>query len=526
MNSSGLIRNLIFFVLVMSLTACGGSSGGSTSSSSTSKNNPPPSTTPPTAPSAPTGLTASAGNAQVVLSWTAATGVTSYNVKRSTTSGGPYTNVQTGIMGTSYTNTGLTNGTTYYFVVSATNTFGESGNSSQVSAKPVAPTQVPSVPTGVTATPSNAQVFLGWNAVSGATGYKIYRGTNVIGSPTSNNFTDTGLTNGTAYTYQVSATNSVGEGTKSSSVSATPQAPTSGASFPARWSVGAPGVGRYDWRDARLPVPSGYTLVEGNAADGYAINYYACGNVVLDHVYLRGFLYLGTGCYGHVTITNSIIAPPVGSGQRPILANSDGQQPLTITITNSTIRPEPVVSGQTNAPLVEHALNGCVNCSIVMDRVDVANTGGMCECSDNVTITNSWLHDNWVPLTNPELAHTGGVFPYGGSGPLIVRNNRLEPGVDATTGQEHVDYWKPITAVLFTQGGAMTNGYIIEGNFISLGSFDVAFEIGNGLIVRNNVLGPNHFGYASNTGATFAEWTNNVQGNIDGTSTSVMIPRP
>ena len=86
-------------------------------------------------PSAPTGLSATAGNAQVSLSWTASTGATSYNVKRSTTNGGPYTTVSSPA-GTSYTNTGLTNGTTYYYIVTAVNANGESGNSNQASATP------------------------------------------------------------------------------------------------------------------------------------------------------------------------------------------------------------------------------------------------------------------------------------------------------------------------------------------------------------------------------------------------------
>ena len=69
------------------------------------------------------------------LSWSASTGATSYNVKRSTTSGGPYTTIASPTT-TSYTDTGLTNGTTYYYVVSAVNAAGESANSAQVSAAP------------------------------------------------------------------------------------------------------------------------------------------------------------------------------------------------------------------------------------------------------------------------------------------------------------------------------------------------------------------------------------------------------
>jgi hypothetical protein len=90
-----------------------------------------------TAPAAPTGLTATAGNAQVSLSWNLSSGATSYIVKRSTTSGGSYTNIATGVTSLPYINSGLTNGTTYYYVVSAVNATGESGNSNQASATPV-----------------------------------------------------------------------------------------------------------------------------------------------------------------------------------------------------------------------------------------------------------------------------------------------------------------------------------------------------------------------------------------------------
>ena len=89
-------------------------------------------------PGAPTGLSASAGSGQVSLSWTAPSGSpTSYTIKRSTTSGGPYA-IEDTTTATSYTDTELTNGTTYYYVVSATNSGGEGANSSQASATPQA----------------------------------------------------------------------------------------------------------------------------------------------------------------------------------------------------------------------------------------------------------------------------------------------------------------------------------------------------------------------------------------------------
>ncbi len=92
---------------------------------------------------APGDLTATAGNAQVTLSWSASAGAASYNVKRSTASGGPYATIATGVAATGHTDTGLSNGTRYYYVVSAVNGARLSVNSEQVSATPSGPTNPP-----------------------------------------------------------------------------------------------------------------------------------------------------------------------------------------------------------------------------------------------------------------------------------------------------------------------------------------------------------------------------------------------
>jgi len=90
-------------------------------------------------PLAPTNVVATASNASVALNWSPALTATGYNVKRSTTDGGPYPVVFSGITLTGYTDTLVTNGTTYYYIVTATNSVGESTNSSQVSAIPTVP---------------------------------------------------------------------------------------------------------------------------------------------------------------------------------------------------------------------------------------------------------------------------------------------------------------------------------------------------------------------------------------------------
>jgi hypothetical protein len=88
----------------------------------------------------PANLTVTAGDSQVTLSWIAVNGATGYNAKRSTNAGGPYTTFASNVTGTSYIDNTVTNGTTYYYVVTAVDSNGnESANSNEASANPQAP---------------------------------------------------------------------------------------------------------------------------------------------------------------------------------------------------------------------------------------------------------------------------------------------------------------------------------------------------------------------------------------------------
>ena len=116
------------YFFTVTATDAGGSSTPSTEASGT------------VIPTVPTGLSASAGNASITLSWSAATGATSYNVYQGTKSGGEgAAPVQSSISGTSTAISGLTNGTAYYFTVAAADAGGTSAPSSEANATPVAP---------------------------------------------------------------------------------------------------------------------------------------------------------------------------------------------------------------------------------------------------------------------------------------------------------------------------------------------------------------------------------------------------
>ena len=110
----------------------------------------------------PAHLVATAGDGQVALFWTAAPGATTYNVYYSTTKGAEKSSGNKAVASSTptLTVTGLTNGSTYYFVVTAVSPAGESDTSNEASAEPVA--AIAAVPAGVTATPDNSQVTISW----------------------------------------------------------------------------------------------------------------------------------------------------------------------------------------------------------------------------------------------------------------------------------------------------------------------------------------------------------------------------
>jgi hypothetical protein len=120
---------------------------------------------------APTNVIAGAGDSQVVLSWNSVTNAANYQVFRSPTNGGPYTQIAV-VAVPSYADTPLINGTKYYYVVKAANAAGTSANSTQVSARPVSVTP----PSGYAALVGN-QLQLSWPADH--TGWRLQMNTDL-----------------------------------------------------------------------------------------------------------------------------------------------------------------------------------------------------------------------------------------------------------------------------------------------------------------------------------------------------------
>ena len=177
----------------------------------------------PSAPVVKIGNSAASGKPQ--LTWRAMYGATSYRIYRSTSRGSGYSLLGT-TTATSYTNTGAKAGTTYYYRVKACNDAGLSPYSNVVSGqvKSVTPKlSAPVVKIGHSA--ASGKPMLTWNAVSGATSYKVYRATSqngtysLLGTVTATSYTNTGAKAGTTYYYKVKAVNSAGESAYSNIVS-------------------------------------------------------------------------------------------------------------------------------------------------------------------------------------------------------------------------------------------------------------------------------------------------------------------
>jgi uncharacterized protein (DUF1800 family) len=212
----------------VSYRVAGTNSGGDGPSSNVASATPSAPTPAPT--TAPT-VSATGGDGYIDISWTAVPTATGYKVFNVTGATPALVTTVTTSTTLTFKHTPLPNGTAVSYRVAGTNAGGDGPLSNTATATP---NVALSAPTNLSAVAGNAMITLAWTPVTGATSYRVYRGTTSNGQsatplspqPTTSAFVDSGLTNGTTYFYKVTAVASGTESARSDERSATPLAPT------------------------------------------------------------------------------------------------------------------------------------------------------------------------------------------------------------------------------------------------------------------------------------------------------------
>ena len=329
---------------------------------------------------APSVESVTAGDSHVLLTWSKVYGSVSYAVYQGTASG-TYGDAVATVTGLTYDATGLTNGTTYYFVVKAVNPSGISAASNEVSATPQV--AAPGVPVLGLAAPGDARISLNWDPVIGSTGYKIFRSTTsgVYGleeasvSGSVYGYDVTGLTNGTTYYFVIQATNPGGDSTASNEVSATPRTVPS--------------------------APTGVTAVAGNGQA--TVSFTTPANGGSDITY-----YKVTAMPGNITVTGAsspITVTGLSNGVAYTFTvqavNSAGSSAASDASTSVTPREPSSSSNSSSTPATPQPAVDVFNSSIV-NEVNLVKTmeAKVTEAKQaNVTIDFADIKGHWAEKT-------------------------------------------------------------------------------------------------------------------------------
>ena len=287
-------------------------------------------------PAAPSGLTVgSATVSSLTLGWTDnSDSETGFVIERSLTSGSGYSTIYTtGVNVTSYVNTGLNDGTQYYYRVRATNAAGPSANSNEASGTTLlAP---PDAPTGLSVgTPTVSSLTLGWTDNSDSeTGFQIERsltsGSGFVLIHTTaanvNSYVNTGLNDGIQYFYRVRATNLAGQSGYSNEASGTTVLAPPAA--PSGLNVGNPTTStlQLDWTDnsdnetgfeveRSLTVVGGYSLVTTAPANATNLTDTGLEDDTRYYYRVRAINAAGPSSYSNTDNARTLLAVPVDPG--------------------------------------------------------------------------------------------------------------------------------------------------------------------------------------------------------------------
>ncbi len=420
---------------------------------------------PSTAPGAPTSLSATGGSAQAVLTWTApvsdgGSDILDYTVQYKLSADSEWSTFSDGVSSsTGATVTGLSNGETYNFRVYTVTNIGTSSASSTANATTDS-TSAPDAPTSLNATSGNTQVALSWTAPasdggSAITDYVVEYNdgggwsTFVDGTSTGTSATVTGLSNGTSYTFRVSAVNAIGTGSASSTATATPATtpgiPTSLA------GVAASGQTALTWT---APVSTG-----GSAITDYVVEYklssdlswttFADGTSATASATVTGLTNgssydfrvsatnsAGTGSVSDTATATYVIVPGVPTSLTGTAGN--GQVSLTwtapastggATITDYVVEYNDGGGWSTFADgtstTASATVTGLTNGTSYDFRVSATNSAGTGSASDEATVT--------------PVAPTVTTSRNGGGFPLYLLNKKNEPVLPTNTYISPID---------------------------------------------------------------------------------------
>jgi fibronectin type 3 domain-containing protein len=268
-------------------------------------------TTPAAAPSGvtlnPANFTLTPASNVMNLTWNPVAGATSYNIYRGTAPGGEAATPVGTSTSDSYTDTGVTDGTGYYYTVAAVNAGGTGPKSAETNSVPSALVVTPPVPFGMVVTTASGQINLQWTYEENATSYKIYRsttsggeGATPIATTTSSSYTDTSVTAGTTYYYEVTALTGTTESVRSPEVSAN----TSGTSTPPTpvGLVATAGNGSVALSWTASTGATSYSIYRGTTSGGEGTTSIA---TTTTNSYTNTGLTNGTTYYYKVSATNS-----------------------------------------------------------------------------------------------------------------------------------------------------------------------------------------------------------------------------
>lgn len=454
------------------------------------------------APGAPSGLKATdAGAGKIMLSWTAPSGtVSGYNVYVGTAPGNESTTPNNGdvlVRGTTYTVTmnagaALTNGGTYYFEVAAVNAAGQGALSGEASA--TASAVAPSAPGGVTATPSAGAVTVNWTAPTTGdtpTSYTVNYGTssssltssvtvpNSASAPMTMQYIN-GLNDGTTYYFDVTATNTAGTSTASSTVSATPN---TGLVPPPPISVSATGndgsiTVTWSEQDAGANGVTGYNVYEGTSSGGESstpVN----GSVPITGTTTTVSATNGTTEYFTVKAVNSVgmsaaSAEASATAGVTVSAAPSAPQFASATALNDAVKlswKAPASSGDSNVVNYEvlqaTSTSGTLSAfspSDLSGSTTAHSTSGTSTTVTGLTGTNTYVFEvkaiNAAGHSSVNSSPTSGVRPAVNSAPESPSGLTVSTS-PATTGTANKLSW---TAPVYTGGTGVAYGYHVFRN--------------------------------------------------------------